>query len=55
MKKACIGLCFMLWAMTAFAQDYDHYDPNYLSTFSIIARDPRTGELGEGGAVVGWV
>jgi uncharacterized Ntn-hydrolase superfamily protein len=30
-------------ALPAFAQDYD---PDYLATFSIIARDPATGELG---------
>ncbi len=45
LKKACVVLGFLLRATAAFAQDYD---PNYLSTFSIIARDPRTGELGEG-------
>jgi uncharacterized Ntn-hydrolase superfamily protein len=45
LKKTSIALSFMLWTVAAFAQDYD---PNYLSTFSIIARDPRTGELGEG-------
>ena len=44
-KKTCLGLSLVLWAVSAYAQDYD---PNYLSTFSIIARDPRTGELGEG-------
>src|SRR5256884_5370588 len=46
MKK--IALCFgliILWAVCGFAQDYD---PFYLSTFSIIARDAKTGELGEG-------
>jgi len=31
--------------VSAIAQDYD---PNYLGTFSIIARDPKTGELGNG-------
>src|SRR3972149_424328 len=31
--------------VTAAAQDYD---PNLLGTFSIIARDPATGELGMG-------
>lgn len=38
----------------AAAQDYEYdptstgYDPDYLSTFSIIARDPASGELGIG-------
>jgi uncharacterized Ntn-hydrolase superfamily protein len=45
LKKTCFAFGFMLWTVTAFAQEFD---PNYLSTFSIIARDPRTGELGEG-------
>lgn len=31
------------FAVPSIAQDYD---PNYLATFSIIARDPATGELG---------
>jgi uncharacterized Ntn-hydrolase superfamily protein len=47
MKKKlclCLGLAF-LWTGSAVAQDYD---PNYVATFSIIARDARTGELGEG-------
>ncbi len=35
----------LLWTLSAFAQDYD---PNWLGTFSIIARDAKTGELGEG-------
>jgi uncharacterized Ntn-hydrolase superfamily protein len=35
----------LLWTISGFAQDYD---PNWLGTFSIIARDPATGELGEG-------
>src|SRR4051812_42452618 len=35
----------LLWTASGFAQDYD---PNWLGTFSIIARDARTGELGEG-------
>ncbi len=44
--RALAGLAlFMAGTVAAFAQDYD---PSYLSTFSIIARDPRTGELGEG-------
>ena len=36
------------------AQDYvydptrSHYDPDYLGTYSIIVRDPETGELGIG-------
>src|SRR6267142_3590327 len=37
-------LCSLLVACaSALAQDYD---PDYLATFSIIARDPATGELG---------
>jgi len=38
------GLVVLL-ALSAIGQDLD---PNYLSTFSIIARDAKTGELGEG-------
>ena len=34
-----------LWGSSASAQDFD---PNYLATYSIIARDPVTGELGMG-------
>src|SRR6202167_4957442 len=46
LKKACIGVgLVLLWTVSGFSQDYD---PNYLSTFSIIARDAKTGELGEG-------
>jgi len=50
-----LRLIFILWAaawavttlspVAASAQDYD---PDLLSTFSIIARDPATGELGTG-------
>jgi hypothetical protein len=37
MKRTCVGLGLLLvCTVTTFAQDYD---PNYLSTFSIIARD----------------
>src|SRR5437764_894824 len=35
--------CILAVATSAFAQDYD---PEYKATFSIIARDPATGELG---------
>lgn len=46
MKNICFGLVLTLVpAVCALAQDYD---PNYLATFSIIARDAKTGELGEG-------
>ena len=46
MKKLCFGLGLaLLWTVPGSAQDYD---PSYLSTFSIIARDAKTGELGEG-------
>ena len=36
---------WVVWAVPAFAQDYD---PDLLGTYSIIARDPATGELGMG-------
>ena len=39
---ACLCACLTIVA-AARAQDYD---PDYLATFSIIARDPATGELG---------
>ena len=46
MKKLyCTLALVLLWTASAFAQDYA---PNWLGTFSIIARDPRTGEMGEG-------
>jgi uncharacterized Ntn-hydrolase superfamily protein len=46
MKKLSLALgIVVLWTVSGFAQDYD---PFYLSTFSIIARDAKTGELGEG-------
>jgi len=46
MRNVCVGVALVvLWSAVGLAQDYD---PNYLSTFSIIARDSRTGELGEG-------
>jgi uncharacterized Ntn-hydrolase superfamily protein len=45
-KKVGIVLSLLIgFSVSAFAQDYD---PNWLSTFSIIARDAKTGELGEG-------
>jgi uncharacterized Ntn-hydrolase superfamily protein len=45
-KRICFGLgLVLLWTVAGFAQDYD---PNWLGTFSIIARDAKTGELGEG-------
>ena len=45
-RKICFSLgLLMLWTAIGFAQDYD---PNYLGTFSIIARDAKTGELGMG-------
>jgi uncharacterized Ntn-hydrolase superfamily protein len=37
-----VGFCFILTSSSAFSQDYDSDD---MSTFSIIARDPATGEL----------
>jgi uncharacterized Ntn-hydrolase superfamily protein len=41
---ACVLASGLLgFAAPSIAQDYD---PNYLATFSIIARDPATGELG---------
>src|SRR6185503_9383389 len=43
-RKICFALgLLMLWTAIGFAQDFD---PNYLGTFSIIARDAKTGELG---------
>jgi uncharacterized Ntn-hydrolase superfamily protein len=46
MKKVFFGSALILaYAISGFAQDYD---PNWLGTFSIIARDSKTGELGEG-------
>src|SRR5262245_30329699 len=54
-RKAASILIFALTiAGTVRAQDYHYdptsttYDPDYLSTFSIIVRDPDTGELGIG-------
>lgn len=41
-RASCLGLIVAIAAPAA-AQDYD---PNLLATFSIIARDPATGELG---------
>src|SRR5688572_4103226 len=44
--KTCLGLSVaLLLSLSLQAQDFD---PNYLGTFSIIARDPVTGELGIG-------
>jgi uncharacterized Ntn-hydrolase superfamily protein len=46
MRKMALSVALLcLGAVCGFAQEYDPY---YLSTFSIIARDARTGELGEG-------
>lgn len=43
-RKTMLILAFVFFsAITSYTQDFD---PNYLSTFSIIARDPDTGELG---------
>jgi len=44
MIRALVCLCGLL-AIAADARAQD-YDPDYLATFSIIARDPATGELG---------
>jgi len=44
MSRALACLCGLLTIGSA-AQAQD-YDPDYLATFSIIARDPATGELG---------
>jgi len=41
--RAALLFLFILASGPAFAQDYD---PDEMSTFSIIARDPATGELG---------
>ena len=40
-----LSLLYSWMPATAAAQEYD---PNYLATYSIIARDPETGELGMG-------
>ena len=40
---ALLAVAAALWPSPARAQDYD---PDEMATFSIIARDPRTGELG---------
>src|SRR5262245_1673835 len=42
-RAAVILAIVTLWTVSANAQDFD---PNYLGTFSIIARDAKTGELG---------
>ena len=45
-RRAAVVLCVVFVGSTfATAQDFD---PNYLGTFSIIARDAKTGELGLG-------
>ncbi|MCA9736510.1 MAG: DUF1028 domain-containing protein [Gemmatimonadota bacterium] len=44
-RSAFLVLALLPAPATLRAQDYD---PNYLATFSIIARDPSTGELGMG-------
>src|SRR5579884_1754718 len=47
MRRLALALGIItLWTVSGFGQDF--YDPSYLSTFSIIARDAKTGELGEG-------
>jgi uncharacterized Ntn-hydrolase superfamily protein len=53
-KSIVVMILALSVASVARAQDYEYdptstnYDPDYLSTFSIIVRDPRTGELGIG-------
>ena len=42
-RKALLLFALATFDIDGFAQDFD---PNYLSTYSIIARDPETGELG---------
>jgi hypothetical protein len=42
-QTATLAVALMPLAVPAVAQDFD---PDYLATFSIIARDPATGELG---------
>src|SRR5262245_35913198 len=50
----CLLVLVLALATAASGQDYHYdptstkYDPDYLSTFSIIVRDPNTGELGIG-------
>ena len=49
-----LATIFLSLAPTVSAQDYEYdptsteYEPDYLSTYSIIVRDPDTGELGIG-------
>ena len=46
LKRTCLSVaCVLLVSAVISAQDFD---PNYLATFSIIARDPATGEIGVG-------
>jgi len=53
-KSLSICILVLVFTMPAAAQDYVYdptstkYDPDYLSTYSIIVRDPDTGELGIG-------
>src|SRR5688572_24210446 len=42
-KALSIVVLASVFEIAGFSQDFD---PNYLSTYSIIARDPETGELG---------
>lgn len=42
-RSALFVLLTVCFVTVLYAQDFD---PNYLSTYSIIARDPDTGELG---------
>jgi uncharacterized Ntn-hydrolase superfamily protein len=47
--KALCGLVFLFLAVPAVqAQTIEELDPDYLATYSIIALDPETGELGIG-------
>lgn len=56
MRVTSLGLTLLILAVSTpiIAQDYvydptsTYYDPDYLSTYSIIVRDPGTGELGIG-------
>lgn len=43
-----IAIAFLLLSLPAHPLAAQDYDPNYLATFSIIARDAETGELGMG-------
>jgi uncharacterized Ntn-hydrolase superfamily protein len=48
MKALAVSVVLLMAAPMARAQTPEELDPNYLATYSIIALDPETGELGIG-------